>query len=300
MSGRHRRKHHGDQFIRHHALITISAGATNVSVAGGTYNGNGANIYGIVAPSSASRVNIDKVTVQNCGQDCIQLNGNGSGTFDNEMTVTRCDVSGSPGHSGISIWNATQTTCVDNYCHNNSVGIWMGNCGYCNIANNTCVSNSTGINCNSGSDNYVVNNTCDNNGTGILRRRVRQHDCFGFAGAATRWRESIPAAAATSTWTICSRRATPTNFISGRFRVTTLWPTKVRLSAPGQNYFYPPLINDQHNTTIVNGMGRTDLTISSTPIDNVQSEYNAAISANPGNVIVLHLNGTFTRRLECR
>ena len=41
-------------------------------------------------------------------------------------------------------------------------------------------------------------------------------------------------------------------------------------------------------------MGRTDLTISSTTIDNVQSQYNSARSSNPNNVIVLHLNGTFT------
>ncbi|MGH7990904.1 MAG: right-handed parallel beta-helix repeat-containing protein, partial [Limisphaerales bacterium] len=149
------------------SLIQINAGSTNVSVAGGTYDGNNANIYGIFAPSTASRVNIDKVTVKNCGQDCIQLNGNGDTTFDSEMTVTRCDVSGSPAHSGISFWNTTQATCIENYCHNSSVGIWMGNCAYANIANNICVSNSVGINCNSGDDNYVVNNTCNDNGTGI-------------------------------------------------------------------------------------------------------------------------------------
>ena len=40
--------------------------------------------------------------------------------------------------------------------------------------------------------------------------------------------------------------------------------------------------------------GRTDLTISSTSIASVQSQYDAALSANPNNVIVLHLNGTFT------
>ena len=70
---------------------------------------------------------------------------------------------------------------------------------------------------------------------------------------------------------------------------------KGSLNASGQNYFYPPLIDNQHTITIVNGLGRYDLYDSSTgPIDNVQSEYNAAISANPGDVIVLHLNGTYT------
>ena len=69
---------------------------------------------------------------------------------------------------------------------------------------------------------------------------------------------------------------------------------KSPLSAASQDYFYPPLIDDQHTNTIVNGMGRTDLTIASTTIDSVQSQYNGARSANPNNVIVLHLNGTFT------
>jgi hypothetical protein len=88
------------------ALITISSGATNVSVAGGTLDGNGAYIQGIYAPAAA-RVNIDKVVVRNCGLDCILLKGAGNSTYDNEMSVTRCDVSGSPAHAGICIQNST-------------------------------------------------------------------------------------------------------------------------------------------------------------------------------------------------
>src|SRR5262249_52516957 len=85
-----------------------------------------------------------------------------------------------------------------------------------------------------------------------------------------------------------------TNFISGGSGNHVI-AYKGPLAAPGQDYFYPPLIDDQHaNPTIVNGMGRTDLTIPSTDIDTVQSQYNATLAANPTNVIVLHLNGTFT------
>jgi len=274
-------------------LITISAGSTNVSVAGGTLNGNGANTYGIYAPSSSARVNIDKVTVQNCGQDCIQLNGKGSSTFDNEMTVARCDVSGSPSHSGISIWNATQATCVDNNCHSNSVGIWMGSCGYCNIANNTCESNTTGIDFNSGNDNYIANNTCNNDGTGILldgSSTMLVSDSLGgntvaginSSGSGNIYVDNLFTA------------GNATNFINGGSGDDVV-AYKGSLSASDQNYFYPPLIDNQHNTTIVNGMGRYDLTDNSiTTIDNVQSEYNAAISTHPGDVIVLHLNGTYT------
>ncbi len=274
-------------------LVTISTGSTNVSIAGGTYNGNGANIYCIYAPSTSARINIDKVTAGNCGQDCIQLNGNGSGTFDNEMTITRCDLSGSPSHSGISIWNATQTTCVDNFCHSNSVGIWVGNGGFCNIANNTCLSNSIGIDCNSGSDNYVVNNTCNNNGTGVYvggSGNMIVSDLFAS--------NSVAAINSSGSGNIfCDNLFTngnATNFLSNGSGDDVVAYEGV-INAANENYFYPPLVSNQHNTTIVNGMGRYDLYDSSTgPIDNVQSEYNAAVSAYPGDVIVLHLNGNYT------
>jgi len=274
-------------------LVQISAGATNVSVAGGTFDGSSANIYGIYAPSSSARVNIDKVTVLNCGQDCIQLNGNGGGTFDNEMTVTRCDVSGSPSHSGISIWNTTQTTCLDNNCHSNAVGIWLGNCAYCTIANNTCESNATGIDFNSGSGNYIANNSCNNNGTGILldgSSSMVVSDAMGGNSVA-----GINSSGSGNIYVDNLFTAgNAANFINGGSGDDVV-AYKGSLSASSQNYFYPPLIDNQHTTTIVNGLGRYDLYDSSSgPIDNVQSEYNAAISANPGDVIVLHLNGTYT------
>src|SRR5581483_10102508 len=67
----------------------IHAASTNVSVAGGTLDALGANVNGIYAPQAA-RVNVDRVIVRNCGQDCILLKGNGNSIWDNEMTVTRC------------------------------------------------------------------------------------------------------------------------------------------------------------------------------------------------------------------
>lgn len=274
-------------------LIIISANSTNVSVAGGTLDANGANIYGIFAPSSSARINIDKVTARNCGQDCIQLNGRGDGTFDNEMTVTRCDVSDSPGHSGISIWNATQATCVDNNCHSNSAGIWMGNCAYCNIANNTCESNTTGIDFNSGSDNYIANNTCNNNGTGILLNgssTMAVSDAMGSNTVA-----GIDSGGSGNIYVDnLFTGGNGTNFMNNGSG-DDIVPYEGSLNGSGQNYFYPPLINNQHTNTIVNGMGRYDLTNDEdTVIDNVQSQYNAAASANPGDVIVLHLNGNYT------
>src|SRR5579859_5799497 len=271
-------------------LITIASGSTNVSVAGGILDGQGANIQGIFAPA-ASRVNIDKVVVKNVGSDGISLNGNGNSAFDNEMTVTRSEVSGSSA-AGIHIQNSTQTTVLDNNCHDNATGIQVS-AAWANIANNTCHNNTTGIDIAGGNDNIVANNTCDNNGTGIHAGGTKGMIVSNSMGG-------------NSTAGISST-GTSNNFIDNLFTsgnavnfssggtTDNIVAYKAPISSSGQNYFYPPLIDNQHtDTTIVNGMGRTDLTISSTTIDDVQSQYNAAISANPGNVIVLHLNGTFT------
>jgi len=271
-------------------LVQINSSATNVSIAGGTFDGSHANIQAIYAPA-ASRVNVDKVIARNCGLDCILLRGQGNTTYDNEMTVTRCDVSGSSAHAGISIQNSTQTAVIDNNCHNNSVGIYLS-CAWADVANNTCESNSIGIQIAGGDDNVVANNTCNNNGTGItagatgnmiVSSSVGDNSAAGInsSGSGNHFLNNL----------FTSGNAV--NFINSGSGNNVI-ACKTNLAASGQNYFYPPLIDNQHNNpTIVNGMGRTDLTISSTTIDDVLTQYNAARTANPNNVIVLHLNGTF-------
>jgi len=271
-------------------LITIASGSTNVSVAGGLLDANGAGIQGIYAPAAA-RVNIDRVIVQNCGLDCILLKGDGNTTYDNEMTVTRCDVSGSPAHAGISIQNSTQTAVLENYCHNNGQGIWLS-CAWADVANNVCVGNTVGIDLAGGDDDVVANNTCNNNGTGIVAagsNNMIVSDAMGTNSTA-----GISSSGSGSTF--ADNLFTSGNAVdfssggSGNHVIAYQAP----LAASGQDYFYPPLINDQHTDAIVNGLGRTDLTISSTTIDDVQTQYNSALAAHPSNVIVLHLNGTFT------
>ena len=226
----------------------------------------------IYAPA-ASRVNVDKVIARNCGQDCILLKGQGNTTYDNEMTVTRCDVSGSPAHAGISIQNSTQTAVIDNNCHNNLVGIYLS-CAWAEVANNTCESNSIGIQIAGGNDNVVANNTCNNNGTGIaagasgnmiVSSSLGNNSVAGInsSGSGNNYLDNL----------FTSGNAV--NFGSGGSG-NNIIAYKTNLSASGQNYFYPPLIDNQHtNSTIVNGMGRTDLTITSTTIDSVQSQYNS-------------------------
>lgn len=271
-------------------LITIAQGATNVSVSGGTLDGRGANTQGILA-SAASRVNVDHVVVRNFGLDGIALSGNGNTAFDNEMTVTRSDVFGNRG-AGIHIQNSTQTTVLDNDCHENVIGIQVS-AAWANVANNTCHFNGVGIDIAGGNDNVVANNTCNRNGIGI------------HAGAATGM--IVSNSIGDSLIAGINSDGTGNNFIDNLFSEgntinllsggsnNNIIAYKAPANASGQNYFYPPLIDNQHtDPTIVNGMGRTDLTISSTTMDDVQGQYNAALAANPNNVIVLHLNGIFT------
>jgi parallel beta-helix repeat protein len=271
-------------------LIQIASGSTNVSIAGGTLDGAGANINGIYAPAAA-RVNVDLVIVQNCALDCILLKGNGNSTYDNEMSVTRCECSGSPAHAGISIQNSTQTAVIDNDCHNNGQGIWLS-CAWATVANNTCHHNTTGIDIAGGNDNVIANNTCNNNATGI--HAGASNNMLASNSSGTNSTAGINSNGSSNTFVdnlFTGGNASDFNSAGSGNRVVAY---KRPLNASGQNYFYPPLINDQHASSIVNGMGRTDLTIGSTTIASVQSQYDSARIANPNNVIVLHLNGTFT------
>jgi len=272
-------------------LIQITSGATNVSIAGGTLDGGGANINAIEAPATG-HANIDLVTVKNCGLDGILMNGKGNSTYDSEIAISRCDVSGCATHAGINIQNSTQTACVDNNCHNNAVGITIS-AAWANIANNSCENNTTGIAVTGGDDDVIANNTCNYNGTGIqaggTKNMIISNSTgnnsvagIGSSGSSNTFADNLFTA------------GNAVNFSNGGSSDNVV-AYKAALPASGQNYFYPPLVDNQHtNTTIVNGMGRTDLMISSTSIDSVQSQYNSAVSANPNNVIVLHLNGTFT------
>src|SRR5262249_13966538 len=141
-------------------LITIASGSTKVSVAGGTLDGQGANIQGIYAPSAA-RVNIDKVALKNFASDAISLNGNGNSTFDKKRAMSRSDLPGTA--LGIIIKNPPQTPFLNNDCHNNGAGI-LFSAAWPNIANTPCHNNTTGIDIAGGGDNVVANNTCNNNG----------------------------------------------------------------------------------------------------------------------------------------
>lgn len=271
-------------------LITIAPGSTNVSISGGTLEGHGANTQGIFA-AAASRVNIDHVVAKNFALDGISLNGNGNTMFDNEMTVTRSEVSGNL-VAGIHIQNSTQSTLLDNDCHDNATGIQIA-AAWANVANNTCHHNTVGIDVSGGSDNIIANNTCNTNGVGIHAGAADGMIVSNSLGSNIVSGIQSDGTGNTFIDNLFSSGNT-VNFVSSGTSNNVI-AYKAPVSAPDQNYFYPPLIDNQHtDLTIVNGMGRTDLTISSTTIDDVQTQYDATLAANPNKAIVLHLNGTFT------
>ena len=146
-------------------------------------------------------------------------------------------------------------------------GIYLS-CAWAGVANNTCENNSTGIQIAGGSVNVVANNTCNNNGTGIsagaannmiVSSSVGNNSTAGISstGSGNNYLDNLFAT------------GNAVNFISGGSGDNII-AYKTNLSASGGNYFYPPLIDDQHTNTIVNGMGRTDLAVTSTNISGVQ------------------------------
>jgi parallel beta-helix repeat protein len=273
------------------ALVQVSSGSTNVSVAGGTYNGNGRTLIGINVLAS-SRVNIDKVTVLNTGSDCIVLTGNGNTVFDNESTITRSDCSGSAAHAGISLKNATQALIAENSCHNNAFGIYVSGSARSTIFNNTCNSDTTaGIQINSGNDNTVSNNHVESDGTGLALTTSSTNNVIASNYLKTLTTGISSSGTGDTFYDNFYSSGVTTRFVSGGTGNNVV-AYKGTLSASGQNYFYPPTTVDNHTSAIMNGKARTDVTIGSTTLSSVQSQYNSARSAHPNDVIVLHLTGT--------
>lgn len=271
------------------SLIAIS-GQSKVAIAGGVLEGNFANLSGIDAETS-TKINIDSVTVRNTGRDAIVLNGNGNTTFDSGSAITRCDVAGSAGN-GIAVSNITQALLLDNFVHGNKgIGVQL-NSAHSSVTNNEISYNNIGVladaNNNLISDNNVSGNrqagiqlAATSSTTAIIRNIISRNGTNGidFDGS-----DNLVYNNTLSNHTDLTDRS------AANYVVAHGTP----LNAPTSKYFYPPTIDNQHNDPILNGVSRTDITVGSGNLTDVQTAYNAALAANPGSFIVLHMNGTFT------
>jgi F5/8 type C domain/Right handed beta helix region len=271
------------------SLISIS-GQSKVAVAGGILDGNFAHLAGIDAESS-TKVNIDAVTIVNTGLDGIILSGLGNTVFDSGSAITRCDVSRSFGN-GIRVEAITQALVLDNYVHDNrGDGIEFG-AAHSSVTNNSIERNGIGIYADGSNDLISDNDLSENVETG-LQTAATSSSTTVLRNVVAHNRQAGIDFDGTNNIIYSDTLTNRTNLID-RSAANWVMPREEALTAPLSQYFYPPSIDNQQTGPIMNGMGRTDITVNSEDLTAVQQTYDDARQANPDNVIVLHMNGTFT------
>jgi len=275
------------------SLIKITGGSSYTSVNFLTLNGNQADLYGIEAPG-VSRVSVDQLVVRQTGRAGLFLQGLGSGNFDNQITVTRCEVSEATMSAGIHLSATTQAVCLDNLCYNNSYGILLESSAHASLVNNQAKFNTlSGIGVTNITWSKITHNLCQGNGTGfsiagatnlnqwnfIVSNEIRtSSQGISLGGYANVLHDNLFASDVTSPLVLRSDAG-----------VNRIISTSTPLSATGQDYFYPPTSLNLHTNPIMNGKDRTDITTSATTLSAIQTTYNAARASNPNNVTVLRL-----------
>ena len=281
------------------SLVEVDSGESFVAImgygSGSILDGQSANLNG-VRVNASSRIVIDHITVQDTGQEGLYVQGLGNGgsiIWDAQMSVSRCNVSSS-GAAGIKLVDANQCALVDNICENNTTAGIDLSADNTTLGNNTCTSNATGISV-SGENNSLYQNTCSGNPIGVD---------LGSGSSNTYLVDNTISSSSTTGIEVNGSHNTlfDNTYSSNTLNVDSLGSgnnniiaSLIALNGSGNDYFYPPTERNPHSSTaIVNGMGRYDLAITSTSIDSVQTQYDAAVTAYPGDVIVLSLDGTFT------
>jgi parallel beta-helix repeat protein len=277
------------------SLIKITNGSSYTSVNFLTLNGNQANLYGIEAPG-VNRVNLDRLIIRKTGKDGIFLQGMGQTNFDNEVTVTRCQVSEASTAAGIHLSDTTQAVCMDNLCYNNAYGILLESSSHAALINNEAKFNTdSGICLTNSATNKVTRNLCHGNGTGIaiagsITLNIRN---FLVSNDIRTSSNGISLGGVNNVVYDNHLEAdikTPLTLASG-VGMNYIIPTSAPLTvASSQSYFYPPTIRNPHTSrTIANGKGVTTITTDETNLAAIQITYNNAQSNNPSSAIVLKL-----------
>ncbi|NQX01940.1 right-handed parallel beta-helix repeat-containing protein, partial [bacterium] len=268
-------------------LISIASGSTFSSVSHLTLDGGHADVYGIDAPG-VSRVNIDRINVRDTGRDGIFLQGMGAAVFDNELTISRCDVSGAINASGIRLKDASQAVGMENASYNNGVGITVESSARCVVVNNRCNFNSSsGINFSDADWSTVSNNLCIGNPTGLATNTTSERNLVTSNDIRTST-TGIDLAGIGNILYDNAFSSGVTNPLATTGTSHQIITTRMPL-ATGQSYFYPPTLLNDHTEPIMNGKSRVDLFVAATTFSVIQVLYDDARSANPDAVIVLHL-----------
>ena len=278
------------------SLIKITNGSSFTSVNFLSLNGNQAPLYGIEA-TGVNRVNLDQLIIRKTGKDGILLQGFGADTFDNEVTVTRCEVSEARTAAGIHLSDTTQAACLDNLCYNNAYGILLESSAHAALVNNQAQFNTAfGISLTNSSFNKITRNLCQGNGTGlsiagetnsnqrnffVLNEILSSPTGISLGGVANVLYDNLISS------NVTSRLVLRTGYEAGINRIIS---TAGSFSNTGtQEYFYPPTINNPHSEAVIrNGKGRTNIETSVTNLSEVQGIYDATHTNNT-KVIVLKL-----------
>jgi len=275
------------------SLVRISPGSTLVSIDRLTLEGAGKNLYGIEG-AGVSRVNVDRVTVRETGLSGIFLQGLGSTVFNNEMTVTRCTVRGVVNAAGIHFQHATQGVVMESESFNNGTGILLENADHCLVVNNRLEYNATeGVCLQDSKSAKVASNLLLGNPIGVATRGASTTSSsahFIFRNDIQSATIGISLGQSKDTPygnNIAAGVSIPLSFSSGA--VNRVIQVGSAISAPLQEYFFPPTALNWHTASVKNGQDRIDISTSATTLSEIQQAYNLARLSQPGRVTVLRL-----------
>ncbi len=288
------------------SLIHIPSGQSVVGVMGrGSVSrliGTGVD-YGIKVDAS-SNIIIDNITLRDHNISSINVQGLGTEVFSSHISITRCTISYGSSTStkpgDIVLYDANQCIIADNTLTNirsKAISLSANNSTvYDNNISDDELAGAIGINLN-GENNTVYNNVIDDLTTGVKinssspishQSKIIDNDI----------KNSSIAIGLSGTKNIIYNNEYTSNTlnilqesVSNNFVIASTMP----LDGNNNTYFYPPTKRNPHSTTlIVNGKGRTDLSISNTTVSDIQAQYNTAVANNPNDIIVLTLGGSLT------
>ena len=288
------------------SLIYIPPGQSFVGVMGegsvSRLSGTGTD-YGIKVDASSNIV-IDNLTFTDHNISSINVQGLGTEVFGSHVSITRCTISygsSTPTRPGdIVLYDANQCIIANNTFTNirsKAISLSANNSTiYDNNISDIELPGAIGINLN-GNNNTVYNNVIDDLGTGIkinssspishqnriINNYIKNNNtAIGLSGT----NNLVYNNGYTSNTLNILQQSVSNNFVIA---------STIPLSGTNNTYFYPPTKRNPHSTTlIVNGKGRTDISISNTTVSDIQNQYNTAVANNPNDVIVLTLGGVLT------
>ena len=276
-----------------HSLIEIEKEqfVSITSSGNGLLDGNNKNIIAIDVINSG-KTHIDNIKITGCKSGGLVYLGKGLKEYADAGSISRCCIKDC-GAVGISITNSFNFICEDNEVTNTATGIYI-NADNVAVANNKITSCIEGIKSLSQYD-AIAYNSITNNGTAVsldtscletfVGNNIVKGNKVGFNLNSTKARVYN---------NDCDNRIE----VLGHGAENQLYANKGITLAEGNNsgcdYFNPPLIGNKHNDLIKEGIGRWDIYIKDTLLKEVRSIIDKAHKAHTNDIIVVHLEGTFT------